>query len=96
MKTFIILLITQLFLIIQTQNSYKNVIGTPPYWAQGVPSPPTSYNGYLQVGATSYLFFWYFPSLNSPSTDPLLLWLQGIINLLIVKEDQDVHQCWVK
>lgn len=34
------------------------------------------YTGWLDVGS-KHLFFWYFESQSSPSTDPLLLWLTG-------------------
>ncbi|KAF2261355.1 alpha/beta-hydrolase [Lojkania enalia] len=34
------------------------------------------YTGWLDVGS-KHIFFWYFESQNSPSEDPLLLWLTG-------------------
>jgi len=34
------------------------------------------YTGWLDVGA-KHIFFWYFESQDSPSDDPLLLWLTG-------------------
>lgn len=34
------------------------------------------YTGWLDVGS-KHLFFWYFESQNSPSEDPLVLWLTG-------------------
>lgn len=34
------------------------------------------YTGWLDVGG-KHLFFWYFESQSSPSTDPLVLWLTG-------------------
>lgn len=39
----------------------------------------TSYSGYFTVDKTydSNLFFWFFPSENNATTDPVLLWLQG-------------------
>ncbi|CAG9840829.1 unnamed protein product [Diabrotica balteata] len=38
-----------------------------------------SYAGYFRVDETynSNLFFWFFPSQNDPTNDPVILWLQG-------------------
>ncbi len=33
--------------------------------------------GYLDVDETKHFFFWFFESRSSPSTDPLVLWLNG-------------------
>lgn len=39
---------------------------------------PASINGYLQIRPDEgHLFFWYHPSQNDPSKDPLIIWLQG-------------------
>jgi len=36
------------------------------------------YAGYINLeGTTKNIFYWFFTSQNSPSTDPVLLWLQG-------------------
>ncbi|KAJ6476261.1 Alpha/Beta hydrolase protein [Mycena sanguinolenta] len=35
------------------------------------------YSGYLDIADDKHLFFWFFESRNSPSTDPLVLWLDG-------------------
>ncbi|KAJ7079578.1 carboxypeptidase C [Mycena belliarum] len=35
------------------------------------------YSGYLDIADDKHLFFWFFESRNSPSTDPLVLWLNG-------------------
>lgn len=35
------------------------------------------YSGYLDIASDKHLFFWFFESRSSPSTDPLLLWLNG-------------------
>jgi len=36
------------------------------------------YSGYIQLnGTTKNIFYWFFTSQNSPSTDPVVLWLQG-------------------
>ncbi|KAK7029832.1 Alpha/Beta hydrolase protein [Favolaschia claudopus] len=35
------------------------------------------YSGYLDIAQDKHLFFWFFESRNSPSTDPLVLWLNG-------------------
>ncbi|KAJ7819506.1 carboxypeptidase C [Mycena leptocephala] len=35
------------------------------------------YSGYLDIAEDKHLFFWFFESRNSPSTDPLVLWLNG-------------------
>lgn len=45
-----------------------------------VPYTQPSYSGYLTVNKeyNSNLFFWFFPALNSHSSDtPIMLWLQG-------------------
>ncbi|KAF7289387.1 Carboxypeptidase [Mycena indigotica] len=34
-------------------------------------------SGYLDIAEDKHLFFWFFESRNSPSTDPLVLWLNG-------------------
>lgn len=38
-----------------------------------------SYAGFLTVNQqyNSNLYFWFFPSQNEPSSDPVILWLQG-------------------
>lgn len=38
-----------------------------------------SYAGYLTVNKAynSNMFFWFFPAMHNPKTDPVLLWLQG-------------------
>ncbi|KAJ7260949.1 carboxypeptidase C [Mycena haematopus] len=35
------------------------------------------YSGYLDIADDKHLFFWFFESRNTPSTDPLVLWLNG-------------------
>ncbi|KAF8183774.1 serine carboxypeptidase [Mycena galopus ATCC 62051] len=35
------------------------------------------HSGYLDIASDKHLFFWFFESRNSPSTDPLVLWLNG-------------------
>lgn len=36
------------------------------------------YSGYIDnLETDDHLFFWFFESRNSPSTDPLVLWLNG-------------------
>ncbi|KAJ6542708.1 serine carboxypeptidase [Mycena capillaripes] len=35
------------------------------------------YSGYLDIADDKHLFFWFFESRNSPSKDPLVLWLSG-------------------
>ena len=36
------------------------------------------YSGYITLqGTTKNIFYWFVTSQNNPSTDPLLLWLQG-------------------
>jgi cathepsin A (carboxypeptidase C) len=35
------------------------------------------HSGYLDIADDKHLFFWFFESRNSPSTDPLVLWLNG-------------------
>ncbi|KAF7297920.1 Carboxypeptidase [Mycena chlorophos] len=35
------------------------------------------YSGYLDIAEDKHLFFWFFESRNSPSSDPLVLWLNG-------------------
>ncbi|KAF7289385.1 Carboxypeptidase [Mycena indigotica] len=34
-------------------------------------------SGYLDIAEDKHLFFWFFESRDSPSTDPLVLWLNG-------------------
>ncbi|KAJ7451590.1 serine carboxypeptidase [Mycena latifolia] len=35
------------------------------------------YSGYLDIADDKHLFFWFFESRSSPSSDPLVLWLNG-------------------
>ncbi|CAG8560710.1 11044_t:CDS:2 [Paraglomus brasilianum] len=35
------------------------------------------YTGYLDAGSNRHFFFWFFESRNNPSTDPIVLWLNG-------------------
>ncbi|KAJ7455292.1 Alpha/Beta hydrolase protein [Mycena galericulata] len=35
------------------------------------------YSGYLDIGQDKHLFFWFFESRSSPSSDPLVMWLNG-------------------
>ncbi|KAJ7275093.1 Alpha/Beta hydrolase protein [Mycena rebaudengoi] len=35
------------------------------------------YSGYFNIAKDKHLFFWFFESRSSPSTDPLVLWLNG-------------------
>ncbi|KAJ6585263.1 serine carboxypeptidase [Mycena capillaripes] len=35
------------------------------------------YSGYLDIAEDKHLFFWFFESRASPSTDPLVMWLNG-------------------
>lgn len=35
------------------------------------------YSGYLQASPTHFLHYWYVESQNNPSTDPLVIWLNG-------------------
>ncbi|KAJ6621796.1 serine carboxypeptidase [Mycena sp. CBHHK59/15] len=35
------------------------------------------YSGYLDIAQDKHLFFWFFESRSSPSTDPLVMWLNG-------------------
>jgi len=43
------------------------------------PGPDQSESGYIKVDGTrdAHLFYWYFESRDSPSKDPLVLWLTG-------------------
>ena len=45
-----------------------------PGWNQALPS--RQYSGYLQVGE-SFLHYWLVLSESNPSTDPVVLWLNG-------------------
>lgn len=40
-----------------------------PYWKQ--------YSGYLQAGGTRKLHYWFLESASNPSSDPVVLWLNG-------------------
>ncbi|KAM0747546.1 peptidase S10 serine carboxypeptidase [Meredithblackwellia eburnea MCA 4105] len=40
-------------------------------------STVSSYSGYLDIDEETHLFFWAFSSRSSPTTDPLVLWLNG-------------------
>ncbi|ORY79276.1 Alpha/Beta hydrolase protein [Leucosporidium creatinivorum] len=35
------------------------------------------YSGYLDIANDAHIFFWFFESRNKPSTDPLVVWLNG-------------------
>ncbi|KAJ6482920.1 carboxypeptidase C [Mycena vitilis] len=35
------------------------------------------YSGYLDIADDKHLFFWFFESRNKPSSDPLVLWING-------------------
>ncbi|KAJ6570924.1 serine carboxypeptidase [Mycena vulgaris] len=35
------------------------------------------YSGYLDIGEDKHFFFWFFESRSSPSSDPLIMWLNG-------------------
>ncbi|KAJ7134876.1 peptidase S10 serine carboxypeptidase [Mycena epipterygia] len=35
------------------------------------------YSGYLDIAKDKHLFFWFFESRSSPSSDPLVMWLNG-------------------
>lgn len=42
------------------------------------PEKATNFAGYVGVhNNTRHLFFWFFESRNSPSTDPFVLWMTG-------------------
>uniref|UniRef100_A0A6P7GA47 Carboxypeptidase n=1 Tax=Diabrotica virgifera virgifera TaxID=50390 RepID=A0A6P7GA47_DIAVI len=46
---------------------------------QGLDTEVKSYSGYFTVDKNhdSNIFFWFFPSQSDPSSDPVVLWLQG-------------------
>ena len=57
------------------QSMGKNQKGFTP---AGSLFPVDSYHGYIPIGKDGAdLFYWWFPSQSSPSTDPLVLWLNG-------------------
>lgn len=37
----------------------------------------TYYSGFIPIRGTADIFYWWFPSLSNPSTDPLVFWLTG-------------------
>jgi serine carboxypeptidase-like clade 1 len=39
--------------------------------------PSKQYSGYLQVAQTTFLHYWFVESENNPTTDPVVLWLNG-------------------
>ncbi|XP_066568575.1 lysosomal protective protein-like, partial [Amia ocellicauda] len=56
------------------QNSADQVTSLP-----GLSEIPNfqHYSGYLQAGPGKYFHYWFVESQNNPSTDPLILWLNG-------------------
>ena len=37
----------------------------------------TYYSGFINITENSDIFYWWFPSLTNPDTDPLVFWLTG-------------------
>jgi hypothetical protein len=37
----------------------------------------TFYSGFIPIREKADIFYWWFPSLSKPSTDPLVFWLTG-------------------
>lgn len=71
MKYFILLILISL---VFSESRISSITNIPSLNGQAIPS----FNGYLQVRPEDgHLFFWYFPSAGNPSTDPLVIWLQG-------------------
>jgi carboxypeptidase C (cathepsin A) len=68
-----IILLCALVLAVMAQNS--NLIQNLP----GLQSTPNfrMYSGYISVSSSKQLFYWFVESVNAPSTDPLILWLNG-------------------
>lgn len=56
------------------QNADDRITNLPGYSGKD-----TMYSGYLPVDAAAgrNLFYWFVESRNSPSTDPLILWMNG-------------------
>eukprot|EP01138_Halocafeteria_seosinensis_P009874 gb/GECG01010085.1/.p1 GENE.gb/GECG01010085.1/~~gb/GECG01010085.1/.p1 ORF type:complete len:483 (+),score=47.09 gb/GECG01010085.1/:1-1449(+) len=50
-------------------------VSSLPGWKQSLPSK--QYAGYLAVGDGKYLHYWFVESENDPSSDPVVLWLNG-------------------
>jgi carboxypeptidase C (cathepsin A) len=46
-----------------------------PGWNTTLPSP--QYSGYLNISSTKHLHYWFVYSEKSPSSDPVILWLNG-------------------
>jgi carboxypeptidase C (cathepsin A) len=59
--------------------SSKKSINTIPSYT-GTPTLIPSWTGYLQVRPSpdnAHVWYWFFPSLNDPTKDPLIIWLSG-------------------
>jgi carboxypeptidase C (cathepsin A) len=50
--------------------------GQPPNNGYG-PETVVNWSGYITVNTTRHLFYWFFESRSSPSTDPFVLWMTG-------------------
>jgi len=65
---------------------YFNIIIITYYYAWTLQSgtiPFKQYSGYVNVNETNgrYLFYWFAESQSNPSTDPVVLWLNGNVTL---------------
>eukprot|EP00029_Vermamoeba_vermiformis_P005640 TRINITY_DN2013_c0_g1_i1.p1 TRINITY_DN2013_c0_g1~~TRINITY_DN2013_c0_g1_i1.p1 ORF type:complete len:421 (+),score=102.89 TRINITY_DN2013_c0_g1_i1:1-1263(+) len=68
-----VILLSAFVLVVMAQN--PNLIQNLP----GLTFTPNfrMYSGYISVSSSKQLFYWFVESANAPSTDPLILWLNG-------------------
>ena len=74
---FVLLLVGVAFSGAAVPPPQKTVVTSLPDFGT-LPSPQAT--GFINVSNNSnaaYLFYWYVPSMNSPVTDPLVVWLSG-------------------
>jgi carboxypeptidase C (cathepsin A) len=74
MKVFASVLTTTLVLTAQGTPDADEVTSLPG-WDAALPSK--QYSGYLTVNETKHMHYWMVESENDPSTDPVVLWLNG-------------------
>ncbi|KAJ7232982.1 serine carboxypeptidase [Mycena haematopus] len=82
MRTFLLFAAVAHFLVLpyKTPTQAPNVLETDQFRIV-VPKlcerSVKQYSGYFNVAKDKHMFFWFFESRSSPSTDPLVLWMNG-------------------